>query len=65
MRKHLANILIGVVFLCGVGLLAHQRFMCDAGWFDFEQFWHHENLAVICFASSITLVVGQYIYRRK
>lgn len=63
MRKNVVNILAGVMFLSGVGLLVHQNFMCNGGWFNWEQFWHHENLAVICFVLSISLLVGRYIHR--
>lgn len=52
------------IFVLGIGLLVHQRFMCDVGWFNWEQFWHHENLAVLCFASSLALLVGRYLRRK-
>ncbi len=64
MKKQLANILVGVLCILGVGLLVHQRFMCDSVWFDWEQFWHHENLAVICFASAISLLIGRHLRRK-
>lgn len=63
--KNSINILAGIMFICGVGLLVHQRFMCDVGWFKWEDLWHHESLAVICFASSISLLVGKYLHRGK
>lgn len=51
--------------MLGVGILIHQNFITAGGWFNFEQFWHHETLAVLCFASSISLLVGRYAHRGK
>lgn len=63
MRKNWVNILAGTLFIAGIGLLMHQNFIVHYGWFDWEQFWHHENLAVLCFVSSISLLVGRYVRR--
>lgn len=52
------------IFVLGIGVLIHQNFMCNAGWFNWSQFWHHENLAVVCFVSSISLLVGGYLRRK-
>ena len=61
MRKNLANILAGAVFILGIVILVHQNFATTGGWFDWNQFWHHEPLAVLCFVSSIFLLVGRYV----
>ena len=29
-------------------------------WFQWEQFWHHESLIVICFALGIGILVGLF-----
>ena len=65
MRKNVVNILAGVMFMLGVGLLVHQNFMCEGGWFNLEQFLHHETIAVLCFVSSISLLFGRYMRLRS
>ena len=68
MRKDFVNILASVMFISGVGILIHQNFTTAGGWFNWEQFiedLHHETLAVLCFASAISLLVGRYAHRGK
>jgi len=63
MMKNVVNILAGAMFMSGVGILAHQNFMCEGGWFCWGQFirdLHHETLAVLCFVSAISLLVRRY-----
>lgn len=50
-----------VIFMFGIGILVHQNFMTSGGWFNLEQFLHHENMAVMCFVSAISLLVGRYL----
>ncbi len=49
------------IFVLGISILIHQNFTTTGGWFNFGQFWHHENLAVLCFVSSISLLVGRHL----
>lgn len=61
MRKGFVYILVSIMFIFGVSLLVHQKFMCDGGWFNLEQFLHHESLAVLCFVASISLLLGRHL----
>lgn len=60
MRKNWVTILVGTMLMFGVGILAHQNFVGGFGWFNWDQFWHHESLAVLCFVSALSLLVGRY-----
>lgn len=53
------------IFVLGIGILIHQNFTTVGGWFCWEQFYHHETFAVLCFASSLSLLVGRYAHRGK
>jgi len=44
--------------------LVHQKFFTSGGWFNWEQFWHHEPLIAIAFVVSIIILVI-YLYRRS
>lgn len=61
MKGNIVYILAGIMFILGGALLFHQYLTYMHIWFEWEQFWHHENLAVICFVSSISLLVGRYL----
>lgn len=63
MRK-LVNILAIGMFTLGVAALIHQNFTTTGGWFNWEQLWHHESLAALCFVSSISLLVGRYVHSK-
>jgi len=52
------------IFVLGIGILVHQNFLTTGGWFYWEQFWHHEVVAVLCFVSSISVLVGRYAGRK-
>lgn len=45
--------------------LAHQKFFTSAGWFNWEQFWHHEPLVATAFVTWIVLLVVNLAERRK
>ena len=45
-----------VFFLLGWFGLFHQRFCTSGGWFDWNQFWHHESLIALCFCVSLTIL---------
>ena len=56
------------IFILGIGSLIHQNFTTVGGWFCWEQFigdLHHETLAVLCFVSSISLLIGRYMRSRS
>jgi len=61
MKGKIVYILAGTMFIFGGVLLLHQYLTYMHIWFDFSQFWHHENIAVACFASSISLLAGRYL----
>ena len=50
--------------------LAHQKFFTSTGWFNWEQFWHHEPLIAMAFVTWIILLVvflteGKWDKRQK
>ncbi len=52
------------LFVLDIAVLIHQKLATTGGYFCWEQFWHHETLAVLCFVASIFLLVGRYVGRR-
>jgi len=37
--------------------LVHHRFLTEGGWFNWEQFWHHESLIAMAFVAGISFMV--------
>jgi len=37
--------------------LVHQKYFILGGWFNWQQFWHHESLIAIAFIVGITLLI--------
>lgn len=54
-------ILSGLLFLTGIFGLIHQRLFTVGGWFNWRQFWCHESLIAMCFATGVALLIGRYI----
>lgn len=50
----------GLSLLAGILGLIHQRFFTAGGWFNWEQFWHHESLIAMCFVVGLALLAGKY-----
>lgn len=61
MKENIVYILAGIMVILGGSLLLHQYLTYMHIWFDWSQFWHHENIAVACFASAISLLIGRYL----
>jgi len=59
LRKYPVEILATIAFLLGVFGLVHQKLYTTGGWFNWEQFWHHEPLIALCFVSAVALFVGK------
>ncbi len=43
--------------------LVHQKLFTFGGWFNWEQFWHHEPLIAMSFVGWITLLVVYLVER--
>jgi len=44
--------------LLGVLGILHQKLFTGAGWFNWDQFWHHETLIAICLSLGIGVLFG-------
>jgi hypothetical protein len=53
------EMMAGIFFMLAIFGLAHQRVVADY-WFNWQQFWHHEPLIVLCVGIAITLMVGKH-----
>jgi hypothetical protein len=51
--------------LLGIAGILHQRFILNAGWFDWAQFLHHEALIAMCFTFASGLFIGGKLNGRK
>ena len=45
--------------------LVHQKFLTSGGWFNWEQFSHHESLIAIAFIVCITTLLVYLLERRQ
>ena len=59
MGEYLVEILAIIALLLGVFGLVHQKLCTTGGWFNWEQFWHHEPLIALCFVCAVALFVGK------
>jgi len=45
------------VIICSLLILAHQEITTTKGWFEPDQFLHHENIAAVLFAFACGILV--------
>ena len=45
--------------------LVHQKLFTSGGWFNWEQFWHHEPLIAMASVGWITLLFVYLVERNK
>jgi len=43
--------------MAAVAGLVYQKYLSPGGWFNWQQFWHHESLIAIALIVSITLLI--------
>jgi len=52
------RILIIILFFSGLLILAHQALTGAGGWFELDQFLHHENIAAVIIAFACGILFG-------
>jgi transcriptional regulator GlxA family with amidase domain len=60
----LVNALGASAFVLGAFGLLHQRLLTTGGWFNWQQFLHHEPLIFACFVAGVALLIGKYLGRK-
>lgn len=53
------KILIILLFITGLGILAHQALTSNAGWFQPRDFLHHENIALVTIAFACGILLSE------
>ena len=57
------NLMSILLIVSSMVVLAHQEITTTKGWFEVEQFLHHENIAAVLFAFAVGMLVTHQINR--
>tara|TARA_R100001530_G_C4284671_1_gene146506 strand:- start:456 stop:668 length:213 start_codon:yes stop_codon:yes gene_type:complete len=56
------GMMIGIIFIVlGILGLLHQRFFTSGGWWNWNQFWHHEPLIAASIAFGAGWIMGGFL----